>query len=97
MGEKPVQPVRARTPYMFFVREAREFVKTNKNVPKRDIMLEVGKLWNIIKSGQATPGVNALDHYEKLSKDDLERFKSAHTEYVSKINSMRHKNIKESQ
>jgi len=48
--EKPKEPVRARTPYMFFVREARDFVNIHrKDVLKRDIMLEVGKMWNIVK------------------------------------------------
>ena len=41
--------MRARTPYMFFVRDARLKVKdTMTHVPKKDIMLEVGKMWRQI-------------------------------------------------
>ena len=36
---------------MFFVRDARLKVKTTmKHIPKKDIMLEVGKLWRKIST-----------------------------------------------
>ena len=92
--EKPQEPIRARTPYMFFVREAREYVSRDlKHIQKRDIMLEVGKLWNSIKQGMPTPGVSVMSYYENLAKQDLVRFKQEHAAYVQKINSMRHSNI----
>ena len=52
MDEKPSEPVRARTPYMFFVRDCRDCVKRDKkDILKRDIMSEVGKMWNLVKTG----------------------------------------------
>ena len=94
-GEKPIEPVRARTPYMFFVREARNYVnKERKDVLKRDIMLEVGRLWNVVKSGQKCGGVNNIEYYKQLAKQDLERFKSEHAQFVNGINQLRHSNLK---
>ena len=53
MEEKPNEPVRARTPYMFFVRDCRDFVKRDKkDILKRDIMHEVGRMWNMVKKGE---------------------------------------------
>jgi len=89
--EKPKEPVRARTPYMFFVREARDFVNRNRrDIQKRDIMLEVGKLWNIVKNEGKCPGINSLDHFNRLAVKDLERFKREHAAYVNTINNLRH-------
>ena len=56
------------------------------DVPKRFIMHEVGKLWRQIKEDE-------LKIYEKMARDDLDRFKQEHGEFVSKINILRHENI----
>jgi hypothetical protein len=94
MAQKPHEPVRARTPYMFFVRDSREYVKKNKKeVQKRDIMLEVGKMWSVVKSGVNCPGVKVLSYYQDLAYKDLDRFKTEHAEYVNIINQLRHRNI----
>lgn len=64
---------------MFFVRECREYVKKHmKFVPRRDIMLEVGKMWNLVKEGETCKGVQPLAHYQELSSQDLDRFKKEH-------------------
>ena len=65
---------------MFFVRDARMKVKTTMlHIPKKDIMLEVGKLWRQISPSE-------LQYYQKMAKDDLLRFKREHGEFVSRIN-----------
>jgi hypothetical protein len=72
---------------MFFVRDARLKVKsTMKHVAKKDIMLEVGKLWR-----QISP--KDLAYYQQLAKEDLQRFKREHAEFVSRINQMRHNTL----
>mgnify|MGYP001146850719 CR=1 FL=1 len=72
---------------MFFVRDARMKVKTTMlHVPKKDIMLEVGKLWRQISSID-------LQYYQTMAKEYLLRFKREHGEFVSRINQMRHMNI----
>ena len=83
---------------MFFVRDSREYVKNfKKDVPKRDIMLEVGKLWSLVKAHLPCAGVSSLDFYQELARQDLERFKREHAQYVSLINSLRHQNVKKSE
>ena len=98
LQEKPKEPVRARTPYMFFVRDCRDYVKKNmKFVPKRDIMLEVGKMWNEVKDGRPCKGVEPIAHYQNLAAEDLVRFREEHAKYVSTINSLRHRNVQGAQ
>lgn len=51
-------------------------------------------MWNILKQVGQVPGINSLDHYEKLAREDLERFKMEHASYVNKINELRRSNVK---
>jgi hypothetical protein len=86
-----VEPTRARTPYMFFVRDARLKVKEEMpQVPKKDIMQQVGKLWRELNEKP-----EELAYYQELARKDLERFKLEHAEFVSKINALRRKNLGE--
>jgi uncharacterized protein YaaR (DUF327 family) len=72
---------------MFFVRDAREQVKANMpEVPKRDIMLEVGKMWHEIKNDK-----KRIAPYQEMALKDLQRFKREHAEFVQSINEKRHK------
>lgn len=83
---------------MFFVRDSREYVKTHMlQVPKRDIMLEVGKMWNLVKSSIPCQGVQNMDYYREQARLDLDRFKREHAEYVSQINRLRHLNVLKSE
>ena len=90
---QPKEPTRARTPYMFFVRDARQKVKLEMpHVPKKDIMLEVGKLWKEINKHP-----NQLRYYQELARKDLERFKFEHANFVNQINLLRRQNIMKSE